>query len=163
MSIKDIIPIEILSQLAEDIYRLFGLNGAVLDENNMIIQTSTNWANKICPIIRGSNNRVLCISAQKRLSKKARENMEPVVDECDVGFIKFVVPIFLDNEFLGTASGCGSLLEAVEPDVFYISKLINKEEKEVIEILNRANRISNNKLEEAIKYVKKTVRELQHR
>jgi len=153
MEITNIMSTERWKQLAEDIYTLFGFNGAVLDKNNVLVHSSTKWANRICPDIKGGDNRILCASAQKRLSKMAEEKREPVIDECDAGFVKFVVPIFSDDEFLGTVSGCGSLLEDSETDSFYIGKLLNKDEKEIKDLLNAVCRISQDRVEEAIRYV----------
>lgn len=153
MELTDLMPIDRWRQLAEDIYTLFGLNGAVLDKNNVLVHSSTKWANRICPDIKGGDNRVLCASAQKRLSKMAEEKREPVIDECDAGFVKFVVPIFSDDQFLGTVSGCGSLLGDSEADSFYIGKLLNKDEEEIKDLLNVICRISQDRVEEAIRYI----------
>ncbi len=153
MELTDIMPIEDWKKLAEEIYARFGLNGGVYDKNAMLISSSTGWANQICPIIRGGDSRVVCISASQRFSKMAKEKREPIIEECDAGFVKFVVPIFVNDEFSGLAGGCGSLLKDSEADSFYISKLLKKEEEEIKDLIITVRRISQDKVEEAIRYV----------
>ncbi len=160
MEITNIMSTERWKQLAEDIYTLFGLNGAVLDKNNVLVHSSTKWANRICPDIKSGDNRVLCASAQKRLSKMAEEKRKPVIDECDAGFIKFVVPVFSDDEFLGTVSGCGCLSGDLETDSFYIGKLLEKEEEKVKDLLTSVRRISQDTVQEAIEYVQRKIKEI---
>jgi ligand-binding sensor protein len=160
MELINLMPIENWKHLADNIYARFGFNGAILDKNNILVCSSTRWANKICPEIKGGDNRILCASAQKRLSKMAEDKKEPVIDECDAGFVKFVVPVFSDDEFLGTVSGCGSLLDDAELDAFYIGKLLNREEEDIKDFLITVPRISKNKVNEAIKYVQEKIKEI---
>ncbi|MEW6066799.1 MAG: PocR ligand-binding domain-containing protein [Nitrospirota bacterium] len=157
MELTDIMPVENWRQLAEDIYNLFGFNGAVLDKNNMLVHSSTKWANDLCPVIRSGDNRIVCVSAQKRLSKVAEDEREPVIDECDAGFVKFVVPVFSGDEFLGTVSGCGCLLDNSEADAFYVSKLLNKEEEAIKVSLTTVHRVSKDRVKDAIKYVQQII------
>ncbi|MEW6214787.1 MAG: PocR ligand-binding domain-containing protein [Nitrospirota bacterium] len=159
MELTDIMPAEDWRKLAEEIYTRFGLNGGVYDKNAMLVHSSTGWANQICPGIRGGDSRVICISASQRFSKLAKEKKETIIEECDAGFVKFVVPILVNDEFLGLAGGCGSLLEDSEADSFYIGKLLKKEEEEIKDLLTTVCLISQDKLAEAINYVQEKVRE----
>ncbi len=159
MELSDIMPIEKWKQLAEDIYNRFGFNGAVYDKNDNVFAKSEGWANKVCPAIKAGESRVSCASAQQRCSKESKEKEKPVIVECDAGLIKFVVPIFVNNELVGTAGGCGYLAEESEVDDFYVSKLLKKEEKEVKPLLPTIQRISQKKLEETIRYVQDQIAE----
>jgi ligand-binding sensor protein len=160
MELRDIMTVESWRQLAEGIYTLFGLNGTVLDKNNTPVHSPIGWANQICPDIKGGENRILCASAQQSMSKIAEKKREPVIDECEVGFAKFVVPIFLNDEFLGTVSGCGCLLGNSETDAFYIGKLLKKKDEEIKGLLITVRRISQDKVAEAIRYVQEKVKEI---
>jgi len=159
MELSDVMPVETLKQLADDIHTLFGFNGTVYYKDNNILVKSDGWANEICPAIKAGDSRIVCATAQKRSSQKALEEKVPVIEECDVGFIKFVIPVFVDNEFAGTLGGCGCLVEGSEADDFYISKLLKIEEKEVKALLPTIKRISKGKMEEAVRYVQEKVRE----
>jgi ligand-binding sensor protein len=160
VELTDVMTVEGWRKLSEEIFSRFGLNGVVLDKNNVPVHAPVGWANQICPQIKGGDNRVICASAQQSMSKIAQERKEPVIEECDLGFVKFVVPIFVHNEFLGTVSGCGYLLKDSEVDAFYIGKLLKKEEREVESLLTTLYRISQDKLSEAVRYVHKQVGEI---
>ncbi|MBE0425923.1 MAG: PocR ligand-binding domain-containing protein [Nitrospirae bacterium] len=151
MELTDIMPVEGWNRLAEDIYTHFGFNGAVYDRNNNVIVKSEGWANKICPLIKGGDSRIICASAQQSCSTEAKETKETVIVECDAGLIKFIVPIFVNNEFVGSIGGCGCLLENSEMDTFYLSKLLKKDD--IKDFLKSIERISQEKLTEAVKYV----------
>jgi ligand-binding sensor protein len=160
MELSDIMPIEKWKQLAEDIYTRFGFNGAVYDQNNNVLAKSEEWANKICPAIKAGEARIICASAQQRLSKVAQEKREPATEECEIGLVKFVVPIFLNEEFVGTVGGCGCVLENSEADEFYVGKLLKKEEGEIKDLLTTVRRISQDKAAEALRYVQEKVKEI---
>ncbi len=157
MELIDIMPVEGWKKIAEDIYKKFGFNGTVYEKNNNILVKSEEWANKICPAIKAGDSVVICSSAQQRLSKVVEENKEFIVDECDASFTKFLIPIFINNEFVGMVGGCGCLSGDSEVDTFYVSKLLNKED--INDILTSVKRISQDKLIEAIRYVQKQIQE----
>ncbi len=157
MELTDIMPVEGWKKIAEDIYKKFGFNGTVYEKNNNILVKSEELANKICPAIKAGDSVVICSSAQQRLSKVVEENKEFIVDECDASFTKFLIPIFINNEFVGMVGGCGCLAGDSEVDTFYVSKLLNKED--INDILTSVKRISQDKLIEAIRYVQKQIQE----
>jgi ligand-binding sensor protein len=158
MELTDIMPVEGWKMLAEDIYTRFGCNGTVFNKSNNVLVKSEKWANKICPSIKAGDSRVICATAQQRMSKVAEEKKEPVIEECDAGFTKFVIPIFTDDEFVGMIGGCGCLLEGSEVDAFYIGKLLKKEEG-VKDLLPTIRYFSKDELSEAIRYVQGRVEE----
>jgi len=161
MQLTDVLAGEDWQQLAKEIYTKYGMNGAVIDKEGVPVHPSPGWANEICPLIKGDpHSRSVCASAQQSMMKKAMKERAPIVDECDIGFSKFVVPIFYQGEFLGTAGGCGFLLEGNEVDVFYVAKLLGKTEEEVKKLLPSVKKISKEELKEAIEYVKKRLEEI---
>lgn len=159
MELNNIMPFEKWKELAEDINTRFNFNGTVFDKNNNVVAKSEGWANKVCPAIKSGDSRVICASAQQRISNVAREKKEPVIEECDAGFIKFVIPIFVGNEFVGMAGGCGCLSGDTEVDSFYVSKLLKKEEEGIDDLLKSVRHITQDKLEEAIRYVQEHIEE----
>jgi ligand-binding sensor protein len=153
MELTDIMPIEQWKQLVEEINTRFGFNGTAYYINNNILVKSDEWANKLCPAIKAGDSRVVCATAQQRASQKAQDKKVTVIEECDAGFTKFVIPVFVDNEFAGMIGGCGCLLGGTEIDSFYISKLLKKDEEGIKDLLNTIQHISQDRLEEAINYV----------
>jgi ligand-binding sensor protein len=159
MELTDIMPIEKWKQLVEDINTRFGLNGAAFYINNNVLVKSDGWANKLCPTIKAGESRIVCATAQQRLSQKAQEEKVTVIDECDAGLTKFVIPVFADNEFIGMIGGCGCLSGDTEVDSFHVSKLLKKEEEEIKDLLNTVQHSSQERLEETIKYVQGQIEE----
>lgn len=155
MKLTDVAPVEVWEQLAQKIHDKFKVNSAVLDKENAIIHQPVGWANQACQAIKGNDeSRVVCSTAQLSLANKARTEKKPVIEKCDVGFTKFVIPIFFKDEFIGSTGGCGVLLEGDEdPDEFYISKLLHIQAEEAKELIKNVSRISIDDLEKAIKYM----------
>lgn len=160
MELTDIMPVEVWKQLAEDIFTRFGFNGAVYDKNNNVFAKSEGWANKVCPSIKAGDSRILCAAAQQWCSKEAKEKKEAAIVECDAGLIKFAVPIFVDDELIGTVGGCGCLLGDTELDAFYIGKLLKREEEEIKDLLITVPCISQDKVTEAIRYIQEKMNKI---
>ncbi len=78
-----------------------------------------------------------------------------MVDECDAGFIKFLIPLYVGSEFAGMIGGCGCLAENAEIDTFHIGKLLKKD---VPDILGSTKHITNDKLKEAVQFVHEQAR-----
>lgn len=162
MKLTDIASAEAWQQLAKGIYDKFRLNGGVIDNEGTVVHPPLGlWANKICPLVKGGNeSRSVCASAQKGMSDNAGETKKTVIQRCDIGFTKFVVPVFSDDKFLGTVSGCGVLAEGNEADEFYISKLLNMKEKEIKELAKSVRSVSADDLNKAIKHVEDALKNI---
>jgi len=52
----------------------------------------------------------------------ARIGKTAVVEICEAGMAKFVVPIFHDQAYLGSLTACGALLPGEQVDSFYIDR-----------------------------------------
>ena len=129
--------------------------------DGVVVHPPAGWGNKVCQTIKGNDDsRVVCSSAQLSMAEAARIMKKPVVRRCDIGFTKFVIPIFVDEEFLGTAGGCGILMEGRKLDEFYISKLLHIEEEEVKKLAENVKTTSTNELETAIEFVQNKIKEL---
>ena len=159
MELTDIRPAEDWKAIAENINRNFGMNGTVYHKDNRVLAKSDGWANKVCPAIKSGDSVVVCSSAQQRLSKIAEENKNFVTGECDAGCIKFLVPIFFRDEFVGMVGGCGCVPEGSELDTFYIGKLLSKTKEETEKLLASVNHVTDDKLNEAISYTRKQLQE----
>ncbi len=154
MKLTDVMPSEKWLEFAKSIYSKFGLNGAIYNKEGFLVHPRTPWANELCPIINGNkDSHFICASAQQNLSAMAKEQKKPIIGECDAGLIKIDVPIFVGNEFIGTAGGCGHLSEEGEVETFFISKMLNIEEEKVKELLTTVKKMSQNELDEVVKYV----------
>jgi hypothetical protein len=156
MELTDIIPLERCKSIVNQIHEKFGFNGTAYRKDNSVLAKSDGWANKVCPAIKSGDSVFVCSSAQQRLSKIAQEKRDCVVDECDAGFIKLLMPIYIDNELIGMIGGCGRLAENTDIDRFHITKLLNNED--IDDILSSTKHISENALREAKLFVEEQAR-----
>lgn len=124
MKLTDLQPLEKWAAVEEAILRRSGMRARVYDIDGIGITDTSALANDLCREIRSSRKGLtfICAIAHQNLAAMAQNSREPVIEECDAGMIKIVVPIFADGEFVGAAGGCGRLLEGGEVDDFMINK-----------------------------------------
>jgi len=158
MELTNIIPVESWRQLAEEIHKRFGFNSCIYNKDNFIIHFPVGWANEVCPLIKAGESRIMCATSQKNLAKKLVDSRKPVIDECEAGFTKFLVPICVDGEFLGSAGGCGCIItDNHHIDTFHISKEVGKSEDEIKSLMKTVPRISRDSITEALTYLQKHI------
>ena len=157
MELTDIMSADEWKQLANEIYDKFGFNGTVYKIDNAILAKSDEWSNQLCPTIKSGEARIICASAQSRLSKTVQEKKESATSECDAGLMKFLIPIFVENTFLGMVGGCGCVDEQSEVDAFYVSKMLEK--KDVSDLTGTVRKIARDTMFEAVEYVQNHINE----
>jgi len=125
MKLVDTLPLELRGEIEKEATRKFGLNACLFDPEGNRIGAATEWSNPLCPAIRATldGQSQICARSHADLVARARRAGGPIVGECDAGFVKMVVPIFVDGEFLGIFGGCGRPKADEEIDAFYINKV----------------------------------------
>ena len=73
------------------------------------------------------------------------------------GLAKLVVPIFVDNTFLGVAGGCGLLLEGGRVGAFLINKITGIDMAEAESLSDDIKIITKNKIRSIIAYIKNEI------
>jgi ligand-binding sensor protein len=133
MKLTDIAPLEKWLELEQKINERSGLNASVFDVNGVRITNFKKWANKLCPVIKADEKgqAYICAVAHQNIAAEAEHSRRPVIAECDAGLMKMVVPIFVNDEFLGVAGGCGYVLGDGEVDSFMVNKTIGLAEEEL--------------------------------
>ncbi|AEE14570.1 Transcriptional regulator, histidine kinase sensor [Thermodesulfobium narugense DSM 14796] len=160
MEITDVIPMSELRKLVEEIYEKFGFTGVVYKPDNFILVRSKEMGNALCPYIKdNSNSLMICSVAQQILGKDAFDSRETVINECDAEMVKFVIPIFVGSEFLGTIGGCGRLADDKDSvETFYISKLTGIDESEIKELAKTIKKISKDEMNEVISFIRNRIK-----
>ncbi len=133
MQLTDILPIEKWNDLELDLVNLYHLQSSVFNADGIRITSNKNWSNSLCPVIKSidKGQSFICAVAHMNLSNQARETGNPVIEECDAGLLKLVVPVFYKDEYLGVVGGCGLLADKGEVDVFAINKITGLEDKKI--------------------------------
>jgi ligand-binding sensor protein len=109
------------------------MNCTVHDIKGTPISGKPNWCNELCPKIKSDKDSIsaICSPSNQYFMEEARKTGKPVIGECEVGFLKLAVPIFINGEFLGTAGGCGLIPAGGEIEPFIITKTLGMSEQEV--------------------------------
>ncbi len=133
MSFTAILPLEQWVEFENEIHKRSGLDSNVYDIDGMRITNNKNWANRLCPVIKGTDKGIsfICAVANMNLASQVKLSEEPIIEECDAGLIKIAVPIFVGDEFIGTVGACGLLIEEGEADSFLINKITGIDEEKI--------------------------------
>jgi ligand-binding sensor protein len=130
MELLDLCPIETWKSLEEEICTRSGLTASVFNIEGIRIIPTEMWPNRLCPEIKANpkGQSFICATAHMNIAILAKTTKAPVIEECDAGLIKLVVPIFVHDEFVGTVAGCGLLLDDGEVDTFLVNKITEIDE-----------------------------------
>ena len=162
MKLVDILPVEKWIEIEKEINRRSGFNAGVYDDHGMRITDFKKWANRLCPSIRETDKglKFICSVAHQNVAAQVLRTRETVVDECDAGLMKFAVPIFVDNEFMGVAGGCGKLRGRGQVDTYLVHRAADLDEKVIGDLAGDIETIPEDKLESVINYVEEKVDEV---
>lgn len=138
MKLTDIAPLEKWLELEQKINERTGLNASVFNIEGVRITNYKKWANKLCPVIKADKKGqdYICAVAHQNIAAQAERSHQPVIAECDAGLMKMVVPIFVNDEFLGVAGGCGYILGDGEVDTFMVNKTIGIDDEKLEHLLD---------------------------
>jgi ligand-binding sensor protein len=130
MQLTDLLPIEAWQTLEVEIRQRSGLSASIFNTDGIRITDNLKWPNRLCPEIKANpkGQSFICATAHMNLANQARRSNAPVVEECDAGLVKLVVPICVDGTFLGAVGACGLLLDDGEVDTFLVNKITEMDE-----------------------------------
>ena len=74
--------------------------------------------------------------------------------------MKFAVPIFVDDEFVGVVGGCGKLRGEGQVDQYLVHRTADLSEEVVAELSGDVETLPEDKLEAVVNYVEKKVDEI---
>lgn len=97
---------------------------ALLNPDNMILQRSGE-RNELCNEIRSRKKALpaICGQSQQFMAKTARTKKMVVVEICEAGMAKFVVPVFHGKNYLGCITSCGCRLPETSIETYLIEKI----------------------------------------
>ncbi len=160
MKLTDILPVEQWIELENEIHMKSGLNPTIYDTEGVSITRTSTFPNTLCPEIKSipKGQTFICSSAHQNIAGDAEERREPVVDACDAGLTKIVVPIYVGDTFLGAAGGCGLLPEDGEVESFLVSKTLDMDEGKIEELAKSVPVISNDKAQNVAVFMKERIK-----
>lgn len=162
MQLTDICPLSRWETLEQDIFNRFKFQGSVFTPDGIRITEVKNFSNRLCPAIKKTEKgqSYICSVAHMNMTAMVKTSREPAVEECDAGFTKVVVPIYVDDAFLGVAGGCGLMARGDEADTFAVTKIAGIPEDEVASLAEGIPVISPETLDQAVGFIQDQVAEL---
>ena len=159
MKLTDIAPLERWMELENDINTRSGMDANVFDTRGYRISDQKHWANKLCPAIKDTDKgqSFICAPAHMNIAAQAMRSREPVIEECDAGMIKLVVPIFMNEEFVGAVGACGLKFEDGEIDSFLVNKMTEMDEEKVETLSATVLSIAREKAEELKQFIQEKI------
>lgn len=156
MELTDLCPLEKWTELEKKITERSGLDANVFNTDGVRITRYKHWANRLCPAIKNTDKgqSFICAVAHMNIATVARNTKAEVIEECDAGLVKMVVPIFVDNEFLGAVGACGKLLDDGEVDDFLINMITEIDENTIRELSDGLDRTTSASLREMAEFIK---------
>jgi ligand-binding sensor protein len=155
MQLTDILPVEQWAALEREIHARSGMRPRIYNPEGVGITDESLFANDLCARIQSipKAQTFICALAHTNMAAMARNSRSPVVEECDAGMVKIVVPIFAGDEFLGAAGGCGLLLEDGEVDTFMVNRSADISEDEVAALSREVRFTSRQEAEELARWI----------
>ena len=159
MKLTDLAPLEKWIDLEKDIHKKSGLDVNVFDTKGYRISEFKNWANRLCPEIKATDKgqSFICAPAHMNIATLAMRSKQPVIEECDAGMLKLVVPIILNDEYVGAVGACGFLLDDGEVDSFLVNKMTDINEDKVEKLAEGIDSITTEKAEILAQYIENQI------
>ena len=155
MKLTDLAPLDRWIEFEKDIHQKSGLDVNVFDTKGYRISEFKNWANRLCPEVKATDKgqSFICAPAHMNIANLAMRSKQPVIEECDAGMLKLVVPIFSNDEYVGVVGACGFLLDDGEVDSFLVNKMTDISEEKVERLAEGINSITTEKAEILAQYI----------
>jgi len=155
VELTDILPLEKWVELENDIHKRSGLESNIFNTDGIRITDNKVWVNKLCPSIKATakGQAFICAVAHMNLTNQAREQKKAVIEACDAGLMKIVVPIFVDGSFIGAVGACGLLPDGGEVDSFLVNKMTDIDEAEIAALAEDIAVIETRSAEEVAQFV----------
>ena len=162
MELTDLLTVEKWMNLEKEIHERYGLDTNVFNTSGIRITPNKAWVNRLCPEIKATDKgqSFICAVAHMNLATMARNSREAVVEECDAGIVKIVVPIFVGDNFVGAVGACGKCLDDGEVDTFLVNKVTDIEEEKVESLALDIEVISTETTGELITFVQEKLQDI---
>jgi len=159
MELTDLLPLEKWKELEEEITRRSGLDANIFNIDGIRITDYKNWANRLCPAIKATDKgqSYICAVAHMNLAIQAKQTQKSLVEECDAGLVKIIVPIFVKDAFLGAVGACGFLLDDGEVDPFLVNMTTGIDEEDIERLSADIETISTEKARIVVSYIEEEI------
>ena len=120
MTMLDLMPVQDWLALERELFDQFHINAQAVDASGKPVTPTRLWCNRLCQAVRENPEGALAICAPsgQEFTRRIREERRPILDECELGLAKVLVPVIVNGELVGGLGGCGPLPQGQEPETF---------------------------------------------
>lgn len=138
MELIDLLSIDAWVELEKRIHSETGMDCNIFNADGYRITGFKEWVNRICPVIKDSDRgqSYICAVAHMNLAAMAEKQKKTIIEACDAGMVKLVVPVIYGNTFLGAFGACGLLMDDGVVDAFMVNRTIGLDESEIENLSN---------------------------
>jgi len=117
----------ILGEIAAEL----GMVATLVDPQGMILLHEGEYPETCLRVRRRPQSLTfVCGQSSQALMKQAERSRGPVVELCQIGLCKMVIPIFSGDRFIGAVASCSRALVGEELDPFLLSQELGIGEEE---------------------------------
>ena len=162
MQLTDLMSLEEWMVFEQEIHKRFGMDSNVFNTDGIRITSHKAWVNKLCPAIKATDKgqSFICAVAHMNLATMASNTQKAIVEECDAGIAKIVVPIFVGDTFIGAVGACGKCLPDGEVDEFLVNKITEIDEDTIETLSKDVDTISSESVAELIQFIETRIQEI---
>jgi ligand-binding sensor protein len=134
----------------------------VFDAEGGRVTDSAFWCNRLCPAIRKNPKALsqVCGLAHQNMARIAMHSRTPVVEECDAGMVKIVVPIFREDDFIGAVGGCGRLFPGSPIEGSYLAEISGLPAEEIHSLASEVKSITEEESSAIASYLAERVQQI---
>ena len=160
MELTDILSKKEWAAFEKDLFDRFQINCTVYNTSGIGVTGKPNWCNRLCPEIKANKDSLaaICAPGNQNFMAQANQTQKAVIGECDAGMMKIAVPIFSEDEFLGTAGGCGLLPVGGELETFMIEKTAGLSEEEIAGLCDGIGSMTEDQAKEMAALIEKKIK-----
>ncbi len=162
MRLLDMIPLQQWVEFEKEFNERTGLNSCIIDENGVRITAYRNWANSLCPMIRGENKGLTAICGRigERIMDINNLSSSPVIAQCEAGLMGVFQPVFSKGKFLGLVGGCGLLPDKGGVNASAVSTATGLGAIRIKTVSRDIGRLQPPEIESLGRYLKRRLREI---
>lgn len=146
----DLVPQERWAELLGELSQELGMVATLVDSQGKILVHVGDYTD-VCIRVRNRPESLtfICGQTSQALMKQAEKTGQPVVELCQIGLCKMIIPLFREKALLGAVAACSRALAGEDLDPFMVAQELGISEKEAEELLSSAPQIHEEKLWEA--------------
>lgn len=138
-----------------------GLNCCSIDKEGMRVTAYKAWANRLCPLIRGSakSARIICEDQVAAVLERAKKGEGPEVIPCKAGLVRVFVPVCVGKKLIGVFGGCGQLPKNGKVDAIVVSSATGFGKKKIAALRQGIGHISPGEIAALVHHLEGEVQE----